>query len=71
MRRTKLDQWSQELRDVRDPTELLGGSAQAAVLRLPSPEMAVDLPADWYAGEAWREPVGRLTSAEATIGALR
>ncbi|MFJ8686407.1 hypothetical protein [Micromonospora wenchangensis] len=34
MRRTKVDQWSQELRDVRDPVELFGGSAQTAVLRL-------------------------------------
>lgn len=34
MRRTKTDQWSQELRDVRDPAELFGGSAQTAVLRL-------------------------------------
>ncbi|GAA2357803.1 hypothetical protein Cme02nite_33640 [Catellatospora methionotrophica] len=33
-RTTKLDQWSQELRDVRDPAALFGGSAQAAVLRL-------------------------------------
>lgn len=35
MRRvTKLDQWSQELREVRDPAALFGGSAQTAVLRL-------------------------------------
>ncbi|MBO4159957.1 hypothetical protein [Micromonospora antibiotica] len=34
MRRTKTDQWTQELRDVRDPAELFGGSAQTAVLRL-------------------------------------
>ncbi|MFE7872102.1 hypothetical protein ACFUYE_17325 [Micromonospora humida] len=34
MRRTKFDQWSQELRDVRDPVELFDSSAQTAVLRL-------------------------------------
>ncbi|MEU7615661.1 hypothetical protein AB0B27_06095 [Micromonospora rifamycinica] len=34
MRRTKTDQWSQELRTVRDPDELFGDSAQTAVLRL-------------------------------------
>ncbi|GGM17775.1 MULTISPECIES: hypothetical protein [Micromonospora] len=34
MRRTKSDQWSQELREVRDPAALFGGSAQTAVLRL-------------------------------------
>ncbi|MDI1463555.1 hypothetical protein QEZ54_21465 [Catellatospora sp. KI3] len=33
-RTTKLDQWSQELGDVRDAAALFGGSAQAAVLRL-------------------------------------
>ncbi|MEU1885313.1 hypothetical protein ABZ491_07510 [Micromonospora rifamycinica] len=34
MRRTKTDQWSQELRTVRDPEELFGDSAQTGVLRL-------------------------------------
>lgn len=34
MRRTKLDQWRQELHDVRDAAALFGGSAQTAVLRL-------------------------------------
>ncbi|WFE95992.1 hypothetical protein [Micromonospora sp. WMMD987] len=34
MRRTKTDQWSQELRTVRDPEQLFGDSAQTGVLRL-------------------------------------
>ncbi|WP_434740510.1 hypothetical protein [Micromonospora sp. SH-82] len=34
MRRTKVDRWGQELRDVRDPVALFGDSAQTAMLRL-------------------------------------